>query len=243
MNPIVQKTGLSALGLLVAGSCIAGPALSAQAAPVSSTPVASVHTDKGDKGGKNDRADKNGRANKDGRADKDGRRDKRAERMVGVEYQAQPNFYFCGPAATRIALSAQGKALPQDRVAELLGTTEAGTDSALDITRVLNELTGAGYETTEIRDSVARPDQVDQLRTDLLDALEDGRPVVANIKGTAVDTDGNPHSYEGGHYLTLVGYRDGGDLVRVADPAAPEGEYWMTLEKVANWIAERGYSS
>ncbi|PZF91747.1 C39 family peptidase [Micromonospora deserti] len=219
MNPIMKKSGLSVAGLLVAGGCLAGPAAAAQAAPAETAPVASVHTDKG------------------------GRADKRAERMVGIEYQAQPNFYYCGPAATRIALSAQGKALSQDEVAKRLGTTEAGTDSALDTTRVLNELTGGKYKTTEIRDSVAKPEQVEQLRTDVIEALDAGRPVVANIKGTAVDTDGNPHSYEGGHYLTLVGYREGGDLIRIADPAAPEGEYWMTLEKVANWIAERGYSS
>ena len=225
MNPIVQKSGLSVVGLLVAGGCLVGPAVTAQAAPVATSLAGSVHTDK------------------DRRADKNGRADRRAERTVGIEYQAQPNFYYCGPAATRIALSAQGKALTQDEVAKKLGTTEAGTDSALDTTRVLNELTGGRYRTTEIPDPVAKPEQVDRLRSDVVAALDEGRPVVANIKGTAVDTAGNPHSYEGGHYLTLAGYRDGGDLVRIADPAAPEGEYWMALEKVANWIAERGYSS
>ncbi|MEU1397900.1 C39 family peptidase [Micromonospora zamorensis] len=214
MNPIVQKSGLSVVGLLVAGGCALGPAVAAQAAPTPSASTSSSQTERS------------------------------AERVLGIDYQAQPNFYYCGPAATRIALSAQGKALSQDEVAKLLGTTEAGTASALDTTRVLNELTGGKYRTTEIRDSVARPDQVEQLRRDVLAAVDAGRPVVANIKGTAVDTDGNPHSYEGGHYLTLVGYRDGGDSIRVADPADPTlGEYWMSLPKVANWIAERGYSS
>ncbi|MGQ5263399.1 C39 family peptidase [Micromonospora sp. ZYX-F-536] len=220
MNPIIQKSGLSVAGLLVAGGCALGPAVAAQAAPVQGigAPTSSSQGDRGNQ--------------------------RSAERILGIDYQAQPNFYYCGPAATRIALSAQGKAVSQDEVAKLLGTTEAGTPSALDTTRVLNELTGGTYRTTEIRDSVARPEQVDQLRRDVLAAVDAGRPVVANIKGTAVDTDGNPHSYEGGHYLTLVGYRDGGDLIRVADPANPAlGEYWMSLPKVANWIAERGYSS
>ncbi|WP_433389408.1 C39 family peptidase [Micromonospora sp. KLBMP9576] len=218
MNSIVQKSGLSVACLLVAGGCLTGPAASAQAAPAATMAGAA-------------------------QVDSDGRAERRAERVVGIEYQAQPNFYYCGPAATRIALSALGKALPQDEVARKLGTTEAGTDSALDTTRVLNELTGGRYRTTEIPDPVAKPEQVDRLRSDVLAALDEGRPVVANIRGTAVDTAGSPHSYEGGHYLTLVGYRDGGDLFRVADPAAPQAEYWMTLEKVANWIAERGYSS
>ncbi|MEV1329797.1 C39 family peptidase [Micromonospora costi] len=220
MNHIIHKSGLSVAGLLVAGGCALGPAVAAQAAPAQAGPTTSTQADKADKGAPHDR---------------------RAERQVSVDYQAQPNFFYCGPAATRIALSAQGKALSQDDVAALLGTTEAGTPSALDTTRVLNELTGGKYKTTEIRDSVAKPEQVDELRTNVLKALDDGRPVVANVKGTAVDTNGNPHSYEGGHYLTLVGYRDGGDLIQIADPA--DGEYWMPVGKVANWIAERGYSS
>ncbi|SIN31463.1 C39 family peptidase [Micromonospora cremea] len=220
MNPIIQKSGLSVVGMLVAGGCALGPAVSAQAAPVQTAPTSASQSDRG------------------------GQPDRSAERVLGIDYQAQPNFFYCGPAATRIALSAQGKALSQDEVAKLLGTTEAGTPSALDTTRVLNELTGGKYRTTEIRDSAARPDQVEQLRRDVLAAVDAGRPVVANIKGTTVDTDGNPHSYEGGHYVTLVGYRDGGDMIRIADPADPAlGEYWMSLPKVANWIAERGYSS
>ncbi|MEV4655068.1 C39 family peptidase [Micromonospora sp. NPDC049301] len=220
MNPIIQKSGLSVAGVLVAGGCALGPAMPALAAPVQGMPTSASQSD---------------RASQSERS---------AERILGIDYQAQPNFYYCGPAATRMALSAQGKELSQDEVAELLGTTEAGTASALDTTRVLNELTGGKYRTTEISDSVARPEQVEQLRRDVLAAVDAGRPVVANIMGTTVDTDGNPHSYEGGHYLTLVGYRDGGDTIRIADPADPAlGEYWMSLPKVANWIAERGYSS
>nr|WP_307804500.1 C39 family peptidase [Micromonospora echinofusca] len=165
--------------------------------------------------------------------------------MLGVEYQAQPNYYYCGPAATRIALSAVGRTPSQDELAGRLGTTEAGTSSALDITRVLNEqLGGQVYRTAEIRESVARPGQVDRLVSDVRRAVDDGRAVVANIKGTAVDVDGGTHSFEGGHYLTVTGYRDGGRVLRIADPADPQrGEYWMTAPDLADWIAERGYSA
>ncbi|MEU5950560.1 phytochelatin synthase, partial [Micromonospora sp. NPDC047465] len=34
---------------------------------------------------------------------------KSGEKELGVRYEAQPNFYYCGPAATRNALSVQGK--------------------------------------------------------------------------------------------------------------------------------------
>lgn len=166
-----------------------------------------------------------------------------ARLLVTVDYQAQPNFYYCGPAATRMALSALGRPFSQDEVAQRLGTTQAGTDSAKDVTRVLNELTGDAYRTTDIPDMTAKPDEIHQLREDIHRALAQGRAVVANVRGTTVDTDGTPHSYEGGHYLTLVGYRAEGDLLRVADPAAPKREYWMAVPKVATWIAERGYSS
>ncbi|WP_326552765.1 C39 family peptidase [Micromonospora sp. NBC_01813] len=165
-------------------------------------------------------------------------------REVRVQYEAQPNFFYCGPAATRIALTAQGKAPSQDEVADKLGTTEAGTDSAEETTRVLNEVTGGSeYETTAIGADAARPEHVAKLKADVREAVDDDRAVVANIMGTATDVDGVAHSYEGGHYLTVTGYRDGGDTVKIADPYFEGQEYWMDLEVVADWTAKRGYSS
>jgi predicted ferric reductase len=44
------------------------------------------------------------------------------------------------------------------------------------------------------------------------------------------DTAGVFHAYEGGHYFTLVGYRDDGRTVKIADPANPSGDgtYWVS---------------
>jgi len=165
-------------------------------------------------------------------------------REVAVQYEAQPNFYYCGPAATRIALTAQGKAPSQDEVAEKLGTTEAGTDSAEETTRVLNEVTGGDeYETVSIGAVAAKPEHVAKLKADVREAVDDDRAVVANIMGTASDVDGVAHSYEGGHYLTVTGYRDGGDTVKIADPYFEGQEYWMGLDVLADWTAKRGYSA
>ncbi|MFC0029214.1 C39 family peptidase [Micromonospora chaiyaphumensis] len=167
----------------------------------------------------------------------------KGERSAGYEYEAQPNFFYCGPASTRIALSAEGKEVSQDELAAKLGTTENGTDSAIDITRVLNEYTGGKYKTTEIRDDVATKEQVERLRADVRAAVDQGRPVVANILGGALDIDGVEHSYPG-HYLTVVEYKDDGNTVLIADPASPnEPTYWMDVTELANWIAGRGYSS
>lgn len=55
---------------------------------------------------------------------------------------------------------------------------------------------------------------------------------------------GNTHSFEGGHYLSVVGYRDGGKVVTIADSANPDmASYRMDVDALAHWIASRGYSS
>ncbi|MER5334937.1 C39 family peptidase, partial [Micromonospora sp. NPDC002717] len=80
--------------------------------------------------------------------------------------------------------------------------------------------------------------------TDVRKAVDDGRAVVANIAGTATDTDGGVHSFEGGHYISVVGYRDNGQTVKIADSANPaQASYWITTEALADWIATRGYAA
>ncbi|MFG2042977.1 C39 family peptidase [Dactylosporangium sp. NPDC048998] len=170
-----------------------------------------------------------------------------ATKILQYQFQLQPNYYYCGPAATRIALSATGHTVSQDQAAALLGTTTNGTDSAFDTTRGLNSVIGHGrtvYQTREIPAYPATPAQADQLRTDVLNTINSGRAIVANIAGHLTDTAGTYHAYEGGHYLTIVGYKDSGKTVKIADPANPNGDgtYWVTTTNMANWIAQRGYS-
>jgi hypothetical protein len=217
VNSILHRTtAFSAAGLVVAGGALVGAVTDAQAAPEARTgPVAVVQPEPPGEG----------------------------KRVLDHHYQPQPNSYYCAPAATRIALTTQGKVLSQQEVAKKLQTTTAGTDSVEDTTRVLNELTGGGYETTEIDGATASPQEVDKLRRDVVEAIDGRRGVVANITGAAADTTGEKRAYVGGHYLSIVGYRDGGEFVRVADPYDPEAHYWMRDDDMADWIAERGYSS
>ncbi|MFE9872089.1 C39 family peptidase [Micromonospora sp. NPDC005686] len=213
---LIRKTVLTAAGIAATAGGIAGPALAAQATPAER--AAQVVT--------NDR--------------------KHGERELDVRYEAQPNFYFCGPAAARNALSVQGKNIDVHAMAEEMGTTEAGTNSINDITPVLNKETGKDvYKSTEIPVDKARDrDKVEKLRADVVRTVDDGRAVVANIAGTATDTDGNTHSFEGGHYISVVGYRDGGKVVTIADSANPnQASYRMDVDELARWIASRGYSS
>jgi hypothetical protein len=212
---LIRKTALTAAGLAATAGGIAGPAIAAHAAEAK--PTAQVQTDR-----------KHG-----------------GERELNVRYQAQPNFYYCGPAATRNALSVQGKAIDVDAMAKEMGTTEAGTNSVNDITPVLNKETGKDvYHSVEIRDPKADGKQTDKLRTAIVHTVDEGRAVVANIAGTAVDTDGNTHSFEGGHYISVVGYRDGGHTATIADSADPNmASYRMSVDNLADWIATRGYTA
>ncbi|WBC06831.1 C39 family peptidase [Micromonospora sp. CA-248089] len=214
---LLRKTVLTAAGVVATAGGIAGPAIAAQATPAERA-AAQVTTDRKGHG----------------------------ERELDVRYEAQPNFYFCGPAAARNALSVQGKNIDVHAMAEEMGTTEAGTNSINDITPVLNKETGKDvYKSTEIPMDKARDrDKVDKLRADVVKTVDDGRAVVANIAGTATDTDGTTHSFEGGHYISVVGYRDGGKVVTIADSANPnQASYRMDVDELARWIASRGYSS
>ncbi|MFG2051018.1 C39 family peptidase [Micromonospora sp. NPDC048935] len=214
---LIRKTALTAAGLAFTGGAIAGPVTTAYAAS-DAKPTTQTQTDRKDHG----------------------------ERQLGVRYEAQPNFYYCGPAATRNALSVQGKNINVDDMAKEMGTTEAGTNSINDITPVLNKETGKAdaYHSVEISKPDADAKQTDTLRADIVKTVDGGRAVVANIAGTSTDTDGVSHSYEGGHYISVVGYRDNGTIVRIADSADPnQASYEVTVEHLADWIATRGYAT
>ena len=217
-NTVLRKTVLTAAGIAATAGGIAGPAIAAHAAPADK-PAASVQAD---------RKPGNG-----------------GERELNVRYQAQPNFYYCGPAATRNALSVQDKNIDVDAMAKEMGTTENGTNSINDITPVLNKETGKNvYHSVEIKDAKADDKQTDTLRADIVHTVDNGRAVVANIAGTTTDTDGNTHSFEGGHYISVVGYRDNGKTVTIADSADPNmASYRISVDNLANWIATRGYTA
>jgi hypothetical protein len=170
-----------------------------------------------------------------------------SSKVLDYQFQLQVNGYYCGPAATRIALTARGKSLSQAVVASALGTTTGGTDSAHDTTRALNSLLGGPpvYRTHLIRGNSATAAERDQFQSDVIQAITNGYVVVANIVGSATDLAGGGHGYGGGHYVTVVGYRDDGRTVKVADPANQnvDGAYWMTVSSFANWMAHRGYSA
>lgn len=169
-----------------------------------------------------------------------------AAQLGGYDPALQPNAYYCGPAATRIALSVHGHRPSFDELASALGTTPAGTASIFEVTRVLNSVYGdQRYESVELPRKGATGAQVKKLRADVMNAITAGDAVVANIIGTITDTAGEIHSYNGGHYVTITGYSDGGRTLTVTDPADRIGsnEYQVPLPVMADWISSRGYAA
>jgi hypothetical protein len=168
--------------------------------------------------------------------------------QAGIEHYVgalQPNGYYCGPAATRIALSAHDTPPTFDSLAGELGTTTAGTNSIDDITRVLNAHEGPDrYRATHL-DGQVTDQQLEQLRTDVQTAISDGDAVVANIAGKVTDTAGETHKYMGGHYLTITGYTDDGHTVTITDPADKVGSnnYQLPIDTMAHWMTNHGYAS
>ncbi|TDB69559.1 C39 family peptidase [Micromonospora sp. KC721] len=213
---LIRNSALTVATIAATAGGIAGPAIAAQATPAEKA-ATQVSTDRKGHG----------------------------ERELKVDYEAQPNFYYCGPAAARNALSVQGKTIDVDAMAKRMGTTENGTNSINDITPVLNKETGRNvYHSVEISTPKADDKQTDTLRADIVRTVDDGRALVANIAGTATDTDGGVHSFEGGHYIAVTGYRDGGKIVTIADSANPDtATYDISVDNLADWIATRGYST
>ena len=232
-----RKVALAAAGLAVTGGAIAGPVLAVgpdanAVSAAAGSPGASTSTTGG-------QAVASPAAQKAAQVAAQPR-----DKAVNVDYQPQTTFYYCGPAATQIAASAQGHNLSQDDLAGKLGTTVNGTNSAADTTRVLNSITGTdAYQTTSVPGTPSQA-QTDQVQADVMRSLNDGRAVVANIAGATTDVTGATHDFPGGHYLTVVGYHDNGGTVQISDPADVNGasNYWISTSNLANWMATHGYS-
>lgn len=164
------------------------------------------------------------------------------DKILNYQLQLQINGWYCGPAAVRCALTVQGWFPSQAEVANHLRTTTAGTNSCNDVVRALNAYWGGpAYSARFITTSTMSAAQIDQLRIDIQDSIgRAGDAIVANVVGTIRTNDGSSYSYNDGHYVTLVGYRNDGMEVLVADINVRA--YWVSIHALATWIAGRGYS-
>jgi GH25 family lysozyme M1 (1,4-beta-N-acetylmuramidase) len=162
--------------------------------------------------------------------------------VLSINAQRQINEFYCGPAATRAALSARGLTPSQAELATALGTTSNGTNSVVEVSKVLNQYLGAGtYEPTFIGGTDATEAQRNEFRSDLRKSIDAGFALVCNVVGKITTFDGEAYEYKGGHYVTAIGYDVTDDSVCVFDVNVKT--YWTTTAKMATWIAGRGYSS
>jgi hypothetical protein len=168
-----------------------------------------------------------------------------AAKDLKFDFQYQINGYYCGPAATRMAASTRIAPPSQDTIAMAMGTTTNGTNSAADTTAELNRLENTDfYHTTFIPAGGATTSAIAELEKNAVHAISNGYGIVANIVGSAQDSSGGFHEYDGGHYIAVIGYSDNGRSIHIADPAGEGADtYWMSASTLANWMSSRGYSS
>lgn len=169
------------------------------------------------------------------------------EKILDHDYQIQQTGYWCGPAATRVALSARIAAPSQQTLAGELGTTVNGTDWIGQITGVLNDRLGARYYvTTEMPNDPPTAAQRDRLWRDVVRSIDGNAPIVANIVAPPSNQPpGYPSNQTIYHYFAVVGYNAEKRTVYIADSANFSGyqHYWLTLDKLATLIPPKGYAS
>ena len=169
-----------------------------------------------------------------------------AAHTLSVDYQVQVTGYWCGPAATRIALSARISPPSQADLAAQLGTTTNGTDYIGQVTGVLNNNLGTGwYETKNMPNDPPTQAQRDLLWNDVVLDINNNYPIVANI---VAPPSNHPPGYPNEtiyHYFTVIGYDDANSTVLIADPANFGGNqiYWLSFDQLATLIPPKGYSA
>lgn len=168
------------------------------------------------------------------------------KQVLEIDYQAQQTGYWCGPAASRMALSALMKSPPsQADLAKPLNTDEDGTDAVTDVVRGLNQyLDGEEYKARVLGVGAISDEQKDQLWGDLVKSIDKGHPMVANIVATAKN---HPKGYPDRdvyHYIAAIGYDGRDKTVYIADSARFQGieRYELPLDQFASLVAMKGYT-
>jgi hypothetical protein len=174
-----------------------------------------------------------------------------------ASYQFQTEYpgYNCGPASARLALTAlgyypnqgyAGDSESSGTVAGMLHTTVNGTNDISNVTYGLNRMGANGWYESKYIQYPVPSSELSLLKSDVYYDIARGHVIVANVLGSEYDDAGYYHSYSQGHYLTVVGFTQNGaeDLIEdVAISQSGRHQYWMTAAKLADWIANKGYSA
>jgi hypothetical protein len=174
-----------------------------------------------------------------------------AAKTLPITWYGQERYYYCGPASTKMALSARIAPPSQDTIAASLGTTTNGTDDTSNVVATLNHfLNTTWYERKPVNDPPTQA-QRDLLKQDILFDIDRGWAIVANVV-----SGWRPPGYPGGtiyHYVAVVGYSNNGDSAVIADPAGAGagGSTWGNVPKtytistynLGTWIGLKAYAA
>lgn len=167
------------------------------------------------------------------------------EKILPFQHQWQETGYWCGPAATRVAMSARTSNPPsQAALAAQLGTHTGGTDHISQVSNVLRANLGAPYEYREMPNDPPTQGQRDQLWNDIITDIDGGFAVVANIVAPPGNQPpGYPSDQTVYHYIAVVGYDTNYNTVLIADSAQFSlGVYWLNFSQLATLIPPKGYA-
>ncbi len=174
-----------------------------------------------------------------------------AAKTLPFTWQGQQRYYYCGPASTRMALSARISPPSQDALASSLGTTTNGTDDISNVVATLNSVLGTTwYERKPVSDPPTQA-QRDLLKKDIVFDVDRGYALVANVV-----SGWRPPGYPSGtiyHYVAVVGYTADGANAVIADPAGAGAggsswgnvpkSYTISTQDLGTWIGLKAYAA
>lgn len=170
-------------------------------------------------------------------------------KVLNIRYEAQSTGYWCGPASTKIALSARMVPPSQQRLASDMGTTYDGTASSENIERGLNKYVGQGQYDARILGTwgVLPRWQKDRLWNDIVTSIDNNYPLVFNIVALNQNkpTHYPPNNQGWYHYVAGIGYNPDTREVYIADPGRFRGveKFWIGIDQLASLVAPKGYTT
>lgn len=168
--------------------------------------------------------------------------------VLPTTYIEQPNFFYCGPAAVSIALSAKVQPPNLDTLAGELATTDAGTNFGAVSPVLTARLLEATYRDHWIEGTSGTAAETDLLWDRAVANVDTGYATVCNwwvVAGEYPNWGGNTSDIF--HFVTVDGYNADHRTLRVADPAGATlsaslpSHHWLPVDQVATYCAGRGY--
>jgi predicted chitinase len=164
----------------------------------------------------------------------------------------QETGFWCGPASCQTALQILDQWVEEQELANMMGTTENGTNHIGLLADALNQKAHhAKWEAVWLEQDPPTPAQKEQFWTHLKASIDAGFAVPGNWVAppgnhpVAVRGSGPNPGYSGTifHYICYTGYADdnGVRYVHVSDSGFAPWQYWVTLDQCITLMPPKGY--